>query len=446
MFGEADLEAMLRLRAAFDPERTCNPGKISDHALLRRVEPEGARLRPGAVRATSLGAPGPSHRRWRSAGARRELSWASSKLARCATPIAVDGVPVGDARAAGREALAAALVALGEARCAAIPRGAGTQLGSATSRAAPTASSRSRRSRASTSSTRAKGYVTPAPGRRSRSCARACPRSGWELPLDDAGRGGTSAARWPRRVAPRALGFGRPRDVVLGREVVLADGLRTRCGGRVVKNVTGYDLAKLYTGSLGALGVITGAWLRLRPRPGPCACSRATISPTRRVPLGIERRAFPPRGSCLLSDETGGLRATRGARGRRRERRARRRAPRRERPAPRHSARCAMRAATRRYAGLPGTLRFVVSSLPTRAGPSSRCCAGRERSCSCCPALGLVCARAPASSADCAIRRRARGGAAGSRALSLRARPARSQARPRRVRRAAPRGCALATR
>jgi glycolate oxidase FAD binding subunit len=50
-------------------------------------------------------------------------------------------------------------------------------------------------------------------------------------------------------------------------DVVLASGARTRCGGRVVKNVTGYDLAKLYTGSLGTLGVIASAWLRLRPLP-----------------------------------------------------------------------------------------------------------------------------------------------------------------------------------
>jgi glycolate oxidase FAD binding subunit len=67
-------------------------------------------------------------------------------------------------------------------------------------------------------------------------------------------------------MGPRCLRFGRPRDSVLGLDVVLGSGERTRCGGRVVKNVTGYDLAKLYTGSLGTLGVIEGAWLRLRPR------------------------------------------------------------------------------------------------------------------------------------------------------------------------------------
>jgi glycolate oxidase FAD binding subunit len=49
--------------------------------------------------------------------------------------------------------------------------------------------------------------------------------------------------------------------------VSLASGERVRCGGRVVKNVTGYDLNKLYTGSFGTLGVIESAWLRLRALP-----------------------------------------------------------------------------------------------------------------------------------------------------------------------------------
>jgi glycolate oxidase FAD binding subunit len=90
----------------------------------------------------------------------------------------------------------------------------------------------------------------------------------WELPLDPPGAratlGGTLAAA---AVGPRHLGFGRPRDLVLGTTAVSGDGLRARAGGRVVKNVTGYDLAKLHVGALGTLGVIESTWLRLRPRP-----------------------------------------------------------------------------------------------------------------------------------------------------------------------------------
>ena len=90
--------------------------------------------------------------------------------------------------------------------------------------------------------------------------------SGWELPLDSPGRdatvGGCLAAA---SVGPRSLGL--PRDQVLGLMVSLTSGERVRCGGRVVKNVTGYDLNKLYTGSFGTLGVIESAWLRLRTVP-----------------------------------------------------------------------------------------------------------------------------------------------------------------------------------
>ncbi len=59
----------------------------------------------------------------------------------------------------------------------------------------------------------------------------------------------------------------RPRDLLLGFEAVLADGTKVRAGGRVVKNVAGYELMKLFVGSLGTLGVITRAFLRLRAIP-----------------------------------------------------------------------------------------------------------------------------------------------------------------------------------
>jgi glycolate oxidase FAD binding subunit len=102
--------------------------------------------------------------------------------------------------------------------------------------------------------------------------------SAWELPLDPPGASSTvGGALAAAALGPRALGFGKPRDVVLGLEVILAGGERTRCGGRVVKNVTGYDLAKLYVGSLGTLGVIEGAWLRLRARPRAVALLEARV-------------------------------------------------------------------------------------------------------------------------------------------------------------------------
>lgn len=63
------------------------------------------------------------------------------------------------------------------------------------------------------------------------------------------------------------FGYGRPRGYVIGMKVVLADGSLIKCGGRVVKNVAGYDLSKLFTGSRGSLGIITELNFKLRPRP-----------------------------------------------------------------------------------------------------------------------------------------------------------------------------------
>jgi glycolate oxidase FAD binding subunit len=61
--------------------------------------------------------------------------------------------------------------------------------------------------------------------------------------------------------------YGSLRDLVIGMTLVLADGTTARTGGKVVKNVAGYDLCKLLTGSFGTLAVITEATFRLHPLP-----------------------------------------------------------------------------------------------------------------------------------------------------------------------------------
>jgi glycolate oxidase FAD binding subunit len=63
------------------------------------------------------------------------------------------------------------------------------------------------------------------------------------------------------------LRFGSLRDLVIGVTLALADGTVASSGGRVVKNVAGYDLPKLVTGALGTLGVITRGFFRLHPLP-----------------------------------------------------------------------------------------------------------------------------------------------------------------------------------
>ena len=85
-----------------------------------------------------------------------------------------------------------------------------------------------------------------------------------DLPSNDATLGGVVATDIS---GPRRFRYGTPRDLLVGITVVLPDGTVAKSGGKVVKNVAGYDLGKLFTGSFGTLGVIVQATFRLHPRP-----------------------------------------------------------------------------------------------------------------------------------------------------------------------------------
>ncbi len=81
---------------------------------------------------------------------------------------------------------------------------------------------------------------------------------------DEATVGGVLAAG---ACGPSRTAYGVPRDFTIGMRVVTGDGRITRTGGKVVKNVAGYDLCKLYIGSLGTLGVIVEATFKVVPMP-----------------------------------------------------------------------------------------------------------------------------------------------------------------------------------
>ena len=93
-------------------------------------------------------------------------------------------------------------------------------------------------------------------------------RGQW-LSLDppDAGRATLGGVLAANASGPRRHLYGTPRDVLIGVTVVTADGAVVRGGGKVVKNVAGYDLPKLFVGSFGTLGVIVEATVKLRPVP-----------------------------------------------------------------------------------------------------------------------------------------------------------------------------------
>ena len=103
---------------------------------------------------------------------------------------------------------------------------------------------------------------------------------------------------------PMRHSYGLPRDWLIGISVVGADGVETKAGGRVVKNVTGYDLNKLYTGSLGTLGVIVEASFKLAPVPDTWAGITATFRTTAEaVEAGraLVEQVYAPQGIQVVS-------------------------------------------------------------------------------------------------------------------------------------------------
>ena len=85
-----------------------------------------------------------------------------------------------------------------------------------------------------------------------------------DSPLPGATIGGTVAVSTS---GPRRLLYGTMRDLLIGVTFVRADGVLAKAGGKVVKNVAGYDFGKLLTGSYGTLGLLTEVVVRLHPRP-----------------------------------------------------------------------------------------------------------------------------------------------------------------------------------
>jgi glycolate oxidase FAD binding subunit len=96
--------------------------------------------------------------------------------------------------------------------------------------------------------------------------------AGQQLALDPSpsganGTGTVGGVLATNSTGPLRFRFGAPRDLLIGITVVRPDGVVARSGGKVVKNVAGYDLGKLFAGSYGTLGLITEATFRLHPLP-----------------------------------------------------------------------------------------------------------------------------------------------------------------------------------
>ncbi len=115
--------------------------------------------------------------------------------------------------------------------------------------------------------------------------------------------GGVLASGWS---GPRRAAYGRPRDFLIGASALLADGTIAETGGMTVKNVTGYDLGKLYIGSLGTLGALIRVNLRTLPLPAARRAAIATLPKyTReRVLRHLEPLAVEPTAALLIDGFT----------------------------------------------------------------------------------------------------------------------------------------------
>jgi glycolate oxidase FAD binding subunit len=118
--------------------------------------------------------------------------------------------------------------------------------------------------------------------------------AGQRLALDPAAGGTIGGIVATQAAGPLRFRYGAPRDLLIGITVVRADGTLARAGGKVVKNVAGYDLCKLYAGSYGTLGLITDATFRLHPAPAAAALVTIDCADPQAAALAVETMAGSP--------------------------------------------------------------------------------------------------------------------------------------------------------
>ncbi len=255
VFSDADMNAMLSVRAAFDPLGLCNPGKIVP--LLRGC---------GEGKAVQTTPP---------ASLRTQAPLRSTPIA----PVPKGGASlaqiVGEANIssnvifpASTEEIAEVLQLASRERWNVVPAGGMTWLNPQQKSTANLVINTTRLNQIIEHEPADLIAIAQA-GVKLVDFNTKLKENGQWLPLDppDDGRATIGGVVATGLGGAQQFGYGRPRGSVIGMKVVMADGSVIKAGGRVVKNVAGYDLCKLFTGSYGTLGIITEVNFKLRPRP-----------------------------------------------------------------------------------------------------------------------------------------------------------------------------------
>jgi glycolate oxidase subunit GlcD len=297
VFSDADMTAMLKVRAAFDPLGLCNPGKIIP--MLRGCgEGRAVSLAPDVTSETPPALP-PQPITVNQNRPVRTTQFSSEKAVQQLTEIVgsdhikLDSTSVTVAPASTDEIIEVI-------KCASMESWTVAPVGSVTWRGRAS-------SNILLSTARLNRIIEHEPadliaiaesGVRLKTFNDALSQNGQWLPLDppDDGHATLGGVVATGLGGPQQFAYGRPRGSVIGMKVVLADGSLIKAGGRVVKNVAGYDLCKLFTGSYGTLGVITELNFKLRPK---AACERTIVaagSATKLISSAraiLESRLFP---------------------------------------------------------------------------------------------------------------------------------------------------------
>ncbi|HEV7905022.1 MAG TPA: FAD-linked oxidase C-terminal domain-containing protein, partial [Pyrinomonadaceae bacterium] len=303
IFSPDDLAAMLQVRAAFDPSMLCNPGKIipAPRGCGEARAVAATQSTPAATQATSVAAQSTQISSFDEEPQRRlapaaELNINLTQKPSRSTSLALDGDAarraladcVGDAYvsvegeslvvAPANEAEACAVMRLAAANAwPVVPTGAALRLAHGRGSCPLRLNITTRRMTRLVEHEPADLVATAEAGLTLAAFNRQLAQSRQWLPLDPpdderATLGGVAATGLG---GAHAFAYGAPRAFVLGMRVLLADGRMIKAGGRVVKNVAGYDLCKLFTGSHGTLGLITELTFKLRPRP---ACEATLVA------------------------------------------------------------------------------------------------------------------------------------------------------------------------